>query len=190
MNKNKNPRRRASVARRPLPIILGLIVVIIVCFVIAKLLARAAAPDSSTAQDDAISENAVSVPQAEIQGESQLIPIVDNSTGEKHIPQYDGEDPNALESLTGSVTTSRISGQNYILRVNINQYLTSGTCHLEFTGSDATHTDDVAIIPSASSSTCEGFDIPLKALGSGTYIYNIYLTSGDRTGTITGEVTL
>lgn len=181
MTRAKSPKRHTTIIRRPLPIIFALLAVAAGAILAAKLLADrgndptpdpATEPEVVTPDDTPTSESPIHIPE------------------NKEIPQYDGEDPNTSESLTGTVTTSRISGQNYIIRVNINQYLTSGSCRLEFTGNDVTHTDEVSIIPSATSSTCEGFDIPMRAIGSGTYIYNIYITSGDKSGTISGEVTL
>ena len=106
--------------------------------------------------------------------------------------QNDGEDPNTLDSLTGTVTTARVSGSNLILRVNINQYLTAGTCNLILThqASGATYAASANLIASASTSTCEGFDIPVSELSSGTYGIKINIASGDKTGIITGEYSL
>ena len=110
----------------------------------------------------------------------------DNKTPVK----YDGEDPNVGETLSGIITTARFSGDKFILRVNINQYLSAGTCNL--TLSDGAHqlSKTANLIPSASTSTCEGFDIPSAELSNFTkpiYI-TINLNSSDKTGTIEGKV--
>ena len=75
-----------------------------------------------------------------------------------------------------------------IIRMSINQYLGSGVCSLTL----GDYSSTVNISPSASTSTCEGFDIPLSDLGnlSGKVNFTINLQSGDKTGTITGEVSL
>ena len=49
----------------------------------------------------------------------------------EEIPQYDGEDPNMAEELSGALTYVGVSGNNLLIRVNIDQYLSSGTCRLE-----------------------------------------------------------
>ena len=102
--------------------------------------------------------------------------------------KYDGENPNDLEILTGSVTYAGVAGDKLIIRVNIDQYLGSGTCSLTL----GNYSNSVNISPSASTSTCEGFDIALSDLGnmSGNSQFTINLSSGDKAGTITGEVGL
>lgn len=104
------------------------------------------------------------------------------------IPQYEGEDPNTLEELTGSLTFAQVSDNNLVIRVNIDQYLTSGTCSLSLSNGYAA---EAAIIPTGSIySSCEGFDIPVSSLPSGTLNINIRLSSDGKTGTITGSVNL
>lgn len=113
-------------------------------------------------------------------------PSSDNKTPAK----YDGEDPNVAETLSGIITTARFSGDKFILRINIDQYLSAGTCNL--TLSDGTHqlSKTANLIPSASTSTCEGFDISSSELSN--FAKPIYITinliSSDKTGIIEGKV--
>lgn len=102
--------------------------------------------------------------------------------------KYDGEDPNDLDTLTGTVTYSGMAGDKLIIRVSIDQYLGSGTCSLILGGYSAM----ANISASASTSTCEGFDIPLSSISdlSSNTQFTINLSSGDRTGVISGEVSL
>ena len=101
--------------------------------------------------------------------------------------QNDGDDPNTKDSLT----MSEVTGEILHIRLNIDQYLSSGTCNLTLTSSyGTTFTDNANIVPSPSTSTCEGFDIATSDLASGTWAINIDLESGGKTGTITGEVNL
>ena len=107
---------------------------------------------------------------------------------EKVIPvQNEGEDPNQLESLTGNLTTNRVSNGKLILRVNINQYLSTGICNLTLTSGSNTIIKTANIVAVASTSTCEGFDVPVSELSSGAWQISINIQSGDKTGTITGE---
>lgn len=103
---------------------------------------------------------------------------------------YDGEDSNSFATLTGSISTARFSGDNLIIRVNIDQYLSSGSCDLHVTDGVNQITVSAQILPEASTSTCEGFDVPTDSLKdfSRPLSVTINVTSGDKTGTITGSV--
>lgn len=103
--------------------------------------------------------------------------------------QYEGTDPNSNEYLTGAVTHAKVSGDKVIIRVNIDQYLSGGTCELKIrnNGIDV-YSDSASIIDSASTSTCEGFNVPLDNLPAGYLDILITLNSGEKTGSINGMV--
>jgi len=110
---------------------------------------------------------------------------------EKKAKQYEGdEDPNSSETLTGDITNDEVSGDTLRVRVSIDQYLTSGTCELTLTSGSKTYTDTANIIPDASTSTCEGFDIPVSKLSSGDWNIKIQLSSNNKTGLITGRTSI
>lgn len=106
--------------------------------------------------------------------------------------QYDGEDPNNLNSLTGNITHVGFSDNTLVVRVSIDQYLTSGTCSLVVSDGTNTYTEDAALFADATASSCEGFDIPKSKIANfSNYLeFTINLTSGEKTGTITGVATL
>ena len=107
------------------------------------------------------------------------------------IEQYDGNDPNTSASLTGALTYVGVTNGNLRLRVNIDQYLSSGSCNLVLSRNGSQiYSDSASIVDSASTSTCEGFDIATSALGSGNLLISISISSGGKTGTITGEATV
>lgn len=107
------------------------------------------------------------------------------------VVQYDGDDPNEAESLSGAITRADVVGQTLVVRVNIDQYLGSGRCELSLVRGGATiYTDVVNIEGGASTSTCEGFDIPTSGLGSGNTQINIKISADGREGTIRGEVNI
>ncbi len=119
----------------------------------------------------------------------------DDSTEEKEpVPQYDGDDPNTAPNLTGALTYAKImktpnGDEMLVLRVNIDQFLSEGTCDLTIkNGDESVYEDSTAIIDSASTSTCTGFDVPVSEIRSGNMQIVIKLTSGDRTGVIDGEI--
>ena len=49
---------------------------------------------------------------------------------EKKVPQYDGETPNTSKTLTGIITYADVMGDDLIIRVNIDQFLLTGTCNI------------------------------------------------------------
>ena len=108
--------------------------------------------------------------------------------GKPQIVQNDGEDPNQREELTGILTASHVSENKLILRVNIDQFLTSGKCVLKLSSGANAVEKEANIISSASTSTCEGFDVSMNELGSGKWSIEIFLDSNNKTGKITGEV--
>ena len=104
--------------------------------------------------------------------------------------QYEGEDPNKAESLSGVISYAGVVGDRLVIRVNIDQYLVSGNCELRLRGNAHDHSESTIITDSASTSTCQGFDIPLSQLRPDRYIIYIDLYSEDKTGQITGEITI
>lgn len=113
------------------------------------------------------------------------------ATGKKQTPaQYDGEDPNQLDEITGYISYSAVNYDHYTIRLTLNQYLTSGTCELTMKSGNNTVTKTAEVINSASTSTCQGFDIPLSELPSGDWSVKIKVAADNKTGTITGGASL
>lgn len=108
---------------------------------------------------------------------------------EKKVKQYEGEDANSFADLTGAITYAGVSGGFLRIRVNIDQYLESGTCTLALRKEGANiYSAEARIVASASTATCEGFDISADELESGNYTVVIYISSGEKNGEIDGEV--
>ena len=109
----------------------------------------------------------------------------------KKVEQYEGEDPNTQNDLSGVVTYAAVSNGILAIRANIDQYLEEGKCELILKRNDATIYSSIAnIINSASTATCEGFDVPVEGLGGGKVDIIINLSAGERSGSIRGEVNL
>jgi hypothetical protein len=110
----------------------------------------------------------------------------DGKTPEK----YEGADPNNSESITGSITAARFDGDKLIIRVNIDQYLSGGTCTLTLSDGGNQLEKSTRLTPVAATSSCEGFDVMNSELTdySRPLDITITLSSGDKTGTITGRV--
>ena len=105
------------------------------------------------------------------------------------IIQYDGENPNESVSLTGAITYASVVGENLVIRVNIDQYLSGGECTLNLKrGGVVIFEDKASVIDAVSTSTCEGFNVPVNEFGGGGLTVDILVKSGDKSGRITGEV--
>lgn len=108
---------------------------------------------------------------------------------DKKVIPYEGNDPNLSEELSGSVTYAGVLNNKITIRVNIDQYLSDGNCVLNLTKDGiAAYSESVNIINSASTATCEGFDIPVSNVKVGKYEIEIKISSGDKTGIIRGEI--
>ncbi|MBR3176100.1 PLDc_N domain-containing protein [Candidatus Saccharibacteria bacterium] len=107
----------------------------------------------------------------------------------KKVVQYEGEDPNKAEELSGVVTYAGVLGNDLMIRVNIDQYLSGGSCGLSLIRDDVVQYSNVVnVVDSAATATCEGFNVPIAEIGSGSYQIIIKITSGEKVGVIRGEV--
>ena len=106
----------------------------------------------------------------------------------KKVEQYDGEDPNKVDTLSGVVTYAGVNDGILMVRVNIDQYLDSGECGLTLARGGGTIYSSIAeIVGGPSTASCAGFDVPVSGLGGGVVEININLNSGERSGVIHGE---
>ncbi len=105
--------------------------------------------------------------------------------------QYEGDDPNEAEELTGVVTYAGVSGSNLIIRVNIDQFLNGGNCELNLLrNGQVIYGDTASVIGSAATATCEGFNVPVAEVGNGGVEIVIKISSEGRGGTIRGEANI
>lgn len=110
---------------------------------------------------------------------------------EPKVKQYEGENPNNLDSLTGVITYAGVVGNRLSIRINIDQYLAEGSCVLNLKqGGAIVRSMTAAINGAATTATCEGFDVELDGLATGNYQIEVELNSGGKTGIIKSEVTI
>ena len=116
---------------------------------------------------------------------------VETEKEKEKVMAYEGDNPNKAGELTGVVTYAGVSpdGGELVIRVNIDQYLGDGSCELDLVQNGVAYTDTASITASASTATCEGFNVSTGGLG-GDYDIVIYLSSGGRMGVIKGEVSI
>lgn len=111
--------------------------------------------------------------------------------GEKKVPQYDGEDPNEMDEVSGVVTYAGVNDDKLMIRVNIDQFLDGGECVLNLIQGGAVVYSDIAnVVGSATTSTCEGFDVLKSQIGSGATEIKITVNAGEKAGVINGRVEL
>ena len=107
-------------------------------------------------------------------------------------PQYDGTNPNINSGVTGVITYAGVNDGVLVVRVNIDQYLTGGSCALVLAQDGASlYSETVKVVDSVATSTCEGFNVPVgKVNGNGKVGIRIMVESGGKSGIIEGEVNI
>lgn len=101
--------------------------------------------------------------------------------------KYEGGAPDSSPALTGSINYSAVAGNSLIIRTTINQIVSSGTCDLTLSNGTKNVTRSSAIAQNPSSSTCQGFDIPVAELDTGTWSINIKISGDGKVGDLTGS---
>lgn len=110
---------------------------------------------------------------------------------ENKAPQYEGEDPNQLDELTGVITYADIDTELQVLHsaVMINQYLQGGQCVFNLKRGDAIlRTASSPITAEASTSVCGPFSLSVEDIASGTYQIEVIMTGEDKRGVITEDL--
>ncbi len=181
---SKNRRRRTH---HPAVTVFVIVLLVAVLVFVSKMLA-----DNTSDNNESDKQNPPETAKVEkIEKPTTENQVDQNEEDEKTPIQNDGDDPNTKDFLTGVLTMAEVSGDVLRIRLNIDQYLASGNCELTLTSNQGVaFTDSASIVPVASTSTCEGFDIPTSSLATGNWAINIDLKAGDKTGTITGEVNI
>lgn len=93
--------------------------------------------------------------------------------------------PNLSGALTVGFSAVNQNDSKLQVRVMIEEVLSSGQCNLTLTDSSKTVTKSAAVYPTASISTCQGFDIPVSELSNGTWNITVNVISGGRNGQAT-----
>lgn len=116
---------------------------------------------------------------------------IEREKEKESVAAYEGSDPNKADELTGALTYAAVSGEYLMIRVNIDQYLSGGSCEIVLTkNGGVVYRETANIVSAASTATCEGFNVPVSAVGAGGFGVEIRLNSGDKTGVIKGTVSI
>lgn len=110
---------------------------------------------------------------------------------QKKVEQYDGDDPNAAEELSGAITYAGVANGVLMVRVNIDQYLEGGQCELNLArGGSVIYNSVTEVVGGPATSSCAGFDVAVSELGTGAIEINVGINSGERSGMIRGEANI
>ena len=161
-----------------------MLVLFVVAAVIVYLVWTAYFKDKDEEQDSSVTIETVEVEeQEEPQGQEEAeIP------NKPKVVQYDGEDPNSADALSGVITYAGFNDNRLMVRVNIDQYVDDGECRLDLMRDGILiHEEVTGIVGNVSTASCDGFDVPVDIIGEGVIDIEIHLDSDGRTGIIKGE---
>lgn len=178
MAKIKKVKNKTDIKRHP-----ALIVVCILLFLLAGLavywfLVRSAEDSTNEAAETTTSEA-----ETATAAESE-----DPVTEESGPVQFEGEDPNMAETLSGSISRAEVIQGTLRVYATIAQSLDSGTCTLIMTDNSGEEYSFVSDIEMNVTTAMCNFEENIDYASPGTWNLEILLESGDRVGTITGSV--
>lgn len=195
MSKTKTSKRKNShrvpVYRRPWILLLFfLVMAAVVVFALIFIKPRSEEQPITTPSSEQSTAKPAPVTPAQEEATTTETP---QDEPEDKTTQYEGEDPNTLAQLTGSLTRKGVNDGILTIVAVIDQYLqTTGYCTIVLTN-DAGQTIYSAsrdAVADVTASVCDTFEIPVASLPHGTYHIEIDLSSGAKQGVITDEVEL
>lgn len=118
------------------------------------------------------------------------------TTIKERVAEQTKSDSTSATSATGGaniivmdITSVNKTSDTLMVRSMIQKTTSTGTCTLTAVGSNgATYTASVGVQANASTSTCQGFNIPINSLSPGTWKIIINFKDGSDTATATKEV--
>ena len=187
MSKSDASAHRVPPYKRPL-VVGGLLLILAIVGIITVLicknfLGRPTQDDSTHLSNQTSSNNEVNPPEP-------TTPTADQDL-ENKAPQYEGEDPNQLDELTGVIAYADIDTSSQVLHsaITINQYLQTGQCVFNLKRGDAIYRSaSSAIVAEATTSVCGPFSLSIDGISSGTYQIEVIMTTDGKRGVITEEL--
>lgn len=193
MSKTKTSKRKNShrvpFYRRPWAIVIFFLIMAIAVVLALIFIRPQPASESDESATDQPVDNSAAIPSGE--GTEPTTPA--ESDEPEKTTQYEGEDPNTLEQLTGYLTRKGVDDGVLTVVAVIDQYLhTPGFCTITLKNStgQTVYTASSDAIPDVTASICDTFEIPTTGFASGTYRIEIDLASDNKRGIITDEVNL
>lgn len=170
--------------KRPL-VVGGFLVILASVIVVTILICKNLNDKPSNPVDKTPSQNEVTPPDpVEPQPDDDL---------ENKTPQYEGEDANDWDILTGNIIYQDVDPETMVLHsaVSIDQYLQEGgQCVFNLRrGDDIMRTASMVASADVTTSVCGPFALSVDGL-SGTYEIEVIITGDGKRGVITGEITI
>ena len=114
-----------------------------------------------------------------------------NRETEKNLPLTENtENISQSDNLSVTISHKSVQDNKLVLRVTIQQLISSGECTLTLTKDSNVITKKANIVQNPSSSTCAGFDIPVNELGSGLWNINIAVTGNNKTDSVGDKINI
>lgn len=148
--------------------------------------------EDQTSQQDNTNLNTPVNPQDEKRNTSDNPDKTPIRYGLSHDESGDNQSSDSDSEITGIINYKAVSGDSLVIRTTIDNRIETGTCILTLTNSSArtTVTRTANIMPNPSTSTCEGFNIPLSEVGTGKWNIVITVKSNGIAGKIEDSVTI
>ena len=190
MSKSSNTAHRVPPYRRPI-IVVSFLVVLVVAVIVTLVIFMSI----NRAQEDLAEPEKPATPAPVITNPSE--PEEQPPEPEDKVSQYEGEDPNLLDELTGRVAYKGVNREpNYqtlTVSASIDQYLHSdGTCTLSLKNASnlEVYSASLPAQPDVTTSACGPFEIPIADFSPGAYQIEITVSGDNKTGLITDAVQL
>lgn len=185
-----NVPHRVPPYRRPI-FIAGFIVIVLLIATVVFCITSSRKPQLEN--DDSKKEDSNSATENKPSSEDNTIPDQPDEPDQRP-PQYEGQDPNTLDNLTGHIAYRSINPDNntMTLMISIDQYInTSGECSLSLkTNGQEVYSDSLPATADVTTSVCGPFEIPISDFSPGLYQLEITISADDKSGTIIDEVQL
>ena len=170
-----------------------LVLILVIVAVVAGVVMGQSGQDSERNDEDNKSE-VEKIEQKEKEGQSEKTESEkkdEEVAKQQQVTQYEGEDPNVLEELTGTVTYAGVNNGVLMIRVSVDQYVTAGNCELTLSqNGNIIFSDTADVIGDVSTATCRGFDVSVGELGGGKMDITINLNADGKNGVIRGEANI
>ncbi len=195
MRNNTNYRRSSRRTRSRLSFFLICLLILValgvVLFIALKSTQSTPAPEPTT--PDTTQDNSTDAPEPTDE-ETSSEPSSSESESPNNTPsQFEGENPNRLEALTGSIAYKDVNGTTLEIAAIINQYLEApGTCALNLYNStnESVLSAEMDARADITTSVCDTFLLSVANLPAGNYTIKIQLSGDNKTGEIIDEVTI
>lgn len=106
-------------------------------------------------------------------------------------PSESGENAGGSgDSVQMDITAANVNAESLQVRVLIQAVWSSGVCTLTLTNGNSSVTKQASVQALASSATCQGFDVPMAELSSGTWTVRVSAAHDGQTTSTEQQITI